>query len=178
MMLVYLLDLEPFYNTNEFLVDLQSGELFVRLKDRWHPAGLSCKKRDFDVDQLMPLIQHASIKLKNQLYGRKSEQTAILTLDPTKAQVPPLPFILNTANYITHSKPMSAAMRKNYVKDRAQAAVTYITEYGNTRLWTLENLVHTHKLTQCLQIIFGRTDAVREKIDKVIEQDDEIRRKK
>ena len=30
-MLVYLPDLEPFYNTNEFLVDLQSGKLFVRL---------------------------------------------------------------------------------------------------------------------------------------------------
>ena len=55
-------DLEPFYNTNEFLVDLQSGELFVKLKDRWHAAGLTCKKRNFEVDSLMALIQHASIK--------------------------------------------------------------------------------------------------------------------
>ena len=107
------------------------------------------------------------------MYGRKGEQTAILTLDPTIAQIPPLTFIPDTANYITHSKPMSPAMRKNYVKDRDQAAVTYITEYGNTRLWTLENLAPTHKLTQCLQIVFGRTDAVREKIDKAIKQDDE-----
>ena len=104
--MVYLPDLELFYNTNEFLVDLQSGELFVRLKNRWHPMGLLCRKRNFDVDQLIPLIQHASIKLKNQLYGRKDEQTAILTLDPTKAQVPPLPFIPSTANYTAHSKPM------------------------------------------------------------------------
>ena len=69
-------------------------------------------------------------------------------------------------------------MRKNYIKDRAQAAVTYITEYGNTMLWNLENLVPSHKLTQCLQIIFGRTDTVREAIDKAIEHDDTIRRKK
>ena len=49
-------DLEPFYNTREFLVDLQSGELFVMLQGKWHPAGLSCRKRNFEVDQLMALI--------------------------------------------------------------------------------------------------------------------------
>ena len=27
-------------------------------------------------------------------------------------------------------------MRKNYIKDRAQVAVMYITEYGNTALWS------------------------------------------
>ena len=27
---------------------------------------------------------------------------------------------------------LSGHMRKNYIKDRSQAAVTYITEYGNT----------------------------------------------
>ena len=45
-------------------------------------------------------------------------------------------------------------------------------------LWSLENLVPAHQLTQCLQIIFGRTDTVREVIDKAIEHDGEIRRKK
>ena len=73
---------------------------------------------------------------------------------------------------------MSPAMRKNYIKDRAQAAVTYITEYGNTTLWSLEKLVPVHKLTQCLQIMFGRVDAVRKAVDEVIENDNEIRRKK
>ena len=73
---------------------------------------------------------------------------------------------------------MSPAMRKNYIKDRAQAAATYITKYGNTMLWSLENLVPEHKLTQCLQIIFSRMDAVREAVDRAIENDDEIRRKK
>ena len=67
-MLVYLPDLEPFYMTNKFLVDLQSGELFFKLQNRWHPAGLKCKKRNFEVDSLMVLIQHASISLKNKIY--------------------------------------------------------------------------------------------------------------
>ena len=103
----------------------------MKLQNKWHPAGLTCRKRDFEVDQLMALIQHASIKLKNNLYKR-NENTDVLVLDPTKAQPPPLPFIPDTGNYIMHDKPMSPTMRKNYIKDRAQAAVTYITEYGNT----------------------------------------------
>ena len=177
-MLVYLPELEPFYDTREFMVDLQTGELFVKLQNKWHPTGLTCRKRPFDVDQLMALIQHASIKLKNRIYRKKEGETAVLTLDPSKAQAPPLPFIPDTHNYVSHSKPMSPTMRKNYIKDRAQAAVTYITEYGNTRLWMLEKLVPTHKLTQRLQIIFSRVNAVKEAVDKAIGKDDEIRRKK
>ena len=177
-MLVHLPDLEPFYNTEEFLVDLQSGELFVKLNDRWHPAGLTCKKRNFEVDSLMALIQHVSIKLKNKIYRRKEEQTNVLTLDPSEAQLPPLPFIPRAENYVSHDKPMSPTMRRNYIKDRAQAAVTYITEYGNTTLWSLEKRAPLHKLTQCLQIVFGRVNTVRKAVDKAIENDDEIRRKK
>ena len=62
------------------------------------PAGLTCEKRNFKVDGLMALIQHASIRLKNKIYGRKEEQKAVLKLDPTEAQPPPLPFIPNVAN--------------------------------------------------------------------------------
>ena len=102
----------------------------------------------------------------------------VLALDSSEAKPPLLPFIQNVANYVTHNKPMSPTMRKNYIKDRAQAAVTYITEYGNTTLWSLENLVPVHKLMQCLQIVFGKADAVRNAVDKVIENDNEIRRKK
>ena len=177
-MLVHLLDLEPFYNTNEFLVDLQAGELFVKLKDRWHPAGLTCKKGNFEVDSLMALIQHASFKLKNKIYGRKEEKTSVLTLDTSQVQPPLLPFIPRAENYVTHDRPMSPAMRKNYIKDRAQAAVTYIREYGNTTLWNIEKRAPIHKLTQRLQIVFGRANAVRKAVDEAIENDDEIRRKK
>ena len=177
-MLVYLPDLKPFYTTNEFLVDLQSGELFVKLQNRWHPAGLTCKKRNFEVDSLMALVQHASIRLKNKVYGRKEEQTTVLRLETSQVQPPPLPFIPRAENYVKHDRPMAPTMRKNYIKDRAKAAVTYITEYGNTKLWTLERKAPIHKLTQWLQIVFGRVDAVRREIDEAVEHDDEIRRKK
>ena len=127
-MLVNLPDLEPFYDTHKFLVDLQSGKLFVSLKDKWHPTGLTCRKRNFEMEQLMALIQHASIRLKKKLYRRKEKENTVLTLDPSKAQPPQLPFISNTKSYPTQDKLMSPAMRKNYIKDRAQSAVTHITE--------------------------------------------------
>ena len=73
---------------------------------------------------------------------------------------------------------MSPITRKNYIKDRAQAAVTYIKEYGNTMLWSVEGKAPLHKLTQRLQIVFGRVDAVRKAVDEAIDHDDEIRRKK
>ena len=177
-MLVYLLDLEPFYNTKEFLVDLPSGELFVKLNGKWHPVGLTCEKRNFEVDGLMALIQHASIRLKNKIYGRKEDQTTVLTLGPAESQLPLLPFIPRVANYTLHSKLMPPTMRKIYIKDRAQAAVTYITEYGNTALWSLENMAPLHKLMQRLQVVFGTVDTVRKAVDEVIEKDDEIRRRK
>ena len=83
-MLVHLPDLEPFYDTKEFPIDLQSGELFVKLRTKWHAAGLTCRKQDFEVDQLMALIQHASIRLKNTI--NRNEDTGVLVLDPAKAQ--------------------------------------------------------------------------------------------
>ena len=95
-----------------------------------------------------------------------------------RTQLPPLPFIPRPENYISYDKLMSPITRKNYIKDRAQAAVTYIKEYGNTTLWSMEGKAPLHKLTQWLQIVFGRVDAVRKVVDEAIEHDDEIRRKK
>ena len=42
-----------------------------------------CKKRDFEVDQLMAPIQHASIRLKNSLYKKDKEEMVVPTLDPS-----------------------------------------------------------------------------------------------
>ena len=72
---------------------------------------------------------------------------------------------------------MPSATHKNYIKDRTQAAVIYITEYSNTRLWELEDKVPPENLQQCLQIVFGRTNAVREAIDDALEKDNSFRRK-
>ena len=97
-MLVYLPDLEPFYNTKEFLVDLQSGELFVKLTGKWHPAGLMCEKRNFEVDSLMALIQHASIRLKNKNIWKKRRTDSCFDIRPNRSTT------TATALYPKHSQ--------------------------------------------------------------------------
>ena len=72
----------------------------------------------------------------------------VLMVDSLGTQLLPLPFIPRPENYILYDKPMSPAMRKNYIKERAQAAVMYIKEYGNTTLWSMEEKAPLHKLTQ------------------------------
>ena len=59
---------------------------------------------------------------------------------------------------------------EQYIKDRAQAAVTYIMEYGNNTLWNLEKRAPIHKLTQRLQFVFGRVNTVRKAVDEAIEK--------
>ena len=41
-MLVLLLQLTPFYRTDQFLVDLDTGELFVLIKTQYRHSGLYC----------------------------------------------------------------------------------------------------------------------------------------
>ena len=62
----------------------------------------------------------------------------ILMVDSSGTQLLPLPFIPRPENYVSYDKPMSPVTRKNYIKDRAQAAVTYIKEFGNITLWSME----------------------------------------
>ena len=92
-------------------------------------------------------------------------------------QEPLILHIPSANDYHIHSKPMPPTTRKNYIKDRTQVAITYIAEYNNTKLWELENKVPVEKLTQRLQIVYGRTNAVREVIDQAIEADDSVRRR-
>ena len=105
------------------------------------------------------------------------EQTTVLRLDPTKAKAPPIPFIPNAYNYEVNTEAMSPTAQKNYIKDITQAAEMYITEYNNTCLWKLEDMVPPESLDQRLQIVFGRVNSLREAIDEALEKDNEIRRR-
>ena len=47
-MLVLLPQLNSFYGTDQFLVDLETGELFVLIKAQWRHSGLYCMNNPFD----------------------------------------------------------------------------------------------------------------------------------
>ena len=69
-------------------------------------------------------------------------------------------------------------MRRNYVRDRTQAALTYISEYDATQKWEGDSQYDQQQVRQRLQIIFGKANQVREKIDTALNNDDIHRRRR
>ena len=79
-MLVLLPQLNPFYETDHFLVDLDTGELFVRVRAQWKRSGLYCMKNPFDIEKLWESIEHNSAAMKNEL--EKEGQTSVIRIQP------------------------------------------------------------------------------------------------
>ena len=170
-------NIEPYFNTKRFLVDLHTGDMFAATRGSWYRLEVGCRKIGFVTENLATLLEHAGSRLEKQLRPIDKDQTTVLRLDSTKAKAPPIPFIPNAYDYQAHTEAMSPTARKNYIKDRTQVAETYITEYNNTRLWKLENIIPAENLNQRLQIVFGRVDAARRAIDYALEKDNEVRRR-
>ena len=68
---------------------------------------------------------------------------------------------------------MSLNMRRNYVRDRTQAAfLTYISEYEMAQKWENDPQYDGQQVQQRLQIIYGKADQVKQKIDATLNNDD------
>ena len=55
--------------------------------------------------------------------------------EPIPYRCPPLPLLPKPDAYIQHSDAMTLNMRRNYVRDRTQAALMYISEYETAQNW-------------------------------------------
>ena len=91
---------------------------------------------------------------------------------------PPLPAMDEPAVYILHSDVMQVNTRKNYVRDRMQAALIYILEYAETKRMMTEGRYKKEELLVRLRAVFGRVDQVRDHIDRALQQDDAHDRKR
>ena len=91
---------------------------------------------------------------------------------------PPLPLLPEPGAYVQHSDAMTLNMRRNYVRDRTQAALTYISEYDATQKWEGDSQYDQQQVRQRLQIIFGKANQVRERIDTALNNDDIHRRRR
>ena len=69
-------------------------------------------------------------------------------------------------------------MRRNYVRDRTQAALTYISEYDTTQKWEGDPQYDQQQVRQRLQIVYGKANQVRERIDTALNNDDIHRRRR
>ena len=49
--------LDPYYGTQFFLVDLETGELFAFVQQQWRRTGLYCSSQPFSVNELMNKVR-------------------------------------------------------------------------------------------------------------------------
>ena len=171
--------LMQFYNTDKFTVDIDSGEVFAHTKAGWHPTELRCQHHPFNLNILGGTIVQAGQRFRDEISSR--EQTRVVSMSNTTdnwAKPPEIPPLGSPVMYITYPDVMPLETRKRYVKDRAQAGVTYIAEHSHTVTLKGENRYHPGMLDTRLNIIFGRTQAIKEKIDEALRMDDTYRRRR
>ena len=94
-MLVLLPQLNPFYGTDQFLVDLDTGELFVLVKAQWRRSGLYFMNNPFELEKLGKSIKHNSTIMKHDL--EKEDQTPVVRIrqetQQRLTQLPSLPLM-------------------------------------------------------------------------------------
>ena len=166
-MLVTLPQLNPFYETDSFLVDLDTGELFVLIKTQWRCTGLYCMNNPFELEKLWKSVEHNCVIMKRDL--EKEEQTPIVRIQQTTqqnrqqggAQLPSPPLMGDPEIYMMYPDVMPPLTRRNYVRDRTQSALMYILEYGQMEAMINEGIYDESDVQQRLHAVFGRVDAIR-----------------
>ena len=125
------------YQTRKYLVDVETGELFGWIANQWRRTGLYCSAQPFVLSELTAMTTRCSAVLRMDL--EQEQQTSVIQLSgevgANKVQLPPLPLMPEPEAYVTQTDVMSPQMRRNYVRDRTQAALTYIKEYETSQEW-------------------------------------------
>ena len=185
-------NLGPYFSSSNFLIDMVTGCVFMLHKRRWVRTGLTCTQNQTPPEELGTRIQEASNTYWNRLIANNETSLQRIsnkdirrnTLNKTTqvpvpqpvlmAQLPPLPRIDNQELYTIHDKLMPLRIRRTYIKDRTRNAHTYIMEYSATLKMIKERRYVVDKLWDRLRIVYGRVDAVRQKIDESLATDDRL----
>ena len=128
-LIVMLTHLIPHYNTMKYLVEIDTGELFGWIANQCRCTGLYCSTQPFVINELTAMTTCCGAALQMDL----EQQTSVIQLSgagrDNMAMLPPLPLMPGSDAYIQQPDVMTPNMRINYVRDKKQAALTYITEY-------------------------------------------------
>ena len=191
-MLVKLPALQPYYYTEHYLVDFDTGELFAQRHRLWYTTGLTCRSRQFSPNEVDERIQRESERYRQKL--EEEEQTEVIPIKqdttqylklPTPIQskqnmaiLPNLPNLPDPSCFRIFTDVMQLQTRKNYLRDRRLAASSYILEYGATKIMAGNGQYDVYRLNQRLRIVFGKAEAIRRNIDTSLMQDDYHRRRR
>ena len=161
------------YNTIKYLVDIDTGELFGWIANQWRHTGLYCSPQPFMISELTAMTTHCSAALQMDL--EQEQQTNVIQLSgtgrPNTVPLPPLPLMPEPEAYIQQMDVMTLNMRRNYVRDRTQAVLTYISEYETAQKWESDPQYDKQQVQQCLQIIYGKADQIKQRIDTALNND-------
>ena len=117
--------------------------------------------------------------MRAELEAEQQTRLVDIRRSPRHFEVPPpLPAMDEPAIYILHPDVMQVNTRKNYIRDRMQAALIYISEYAETKCMMTEGQYNNEDLLMRLRAVFGCIDQVRHHIDEALQQDDAHRRKR
>ena len=171
--------LEPYFGTQFFLVDLETGEMFTYIRQQWRRSGLYCSSKPFVINDLIPKVERQGQAVWAEL--ETEDQTPLVNIrrSPGRFEVPPpLPVMDEPAMDVLHPDVMQINTRKNYVRDRMRAALIYVSEYAETKRMMTEGRYNNDDLLVRLRAVFGRVDQVRHHIDVALQQDDAHRRRR
>ena len=171
--------LEPYYGTQFFLVDLETGEMFAYIQQQWRCAGLYCSNQPFVINDLIPKVELHGQVMWAELEAEQQTPLVDIRRSPRHFKAPPpLPAMDELEVYVLHPDVMQVNTRKNYVRDRMRAALIYISEYKETKRMMTEGRYNNEELLVRLRAVFGQVDQVRHHIDIALQQDDTHRRKR
>ena len=171
--------LEPYFGTQFFLVDLETGEMFAYIRQQWRRAGLYCSNQPFVINDLIPKVERHGQVMWAELEAEQQTPLVDIRRSPRHFEVPPpLPAMDEPAVYVLHPDVMQVNTRKNYVRDRMRAALIYVSEYAEMKRMMTEGRYNNEDLLVRLRAVFGRVDQVRHHIDLALQQDDAHRRKR
>ena len=151
--------------------------MFAYIRQQWRQAGLYCSNQPFVINDLIPKVEcHGQV-----MWAELEQQTPLVDIrrSPRHFETPPpLPAMDEPAVYILHPDVMQVNTRKNYVTDRMQAALIYISEYVETKHMMTEGRYNNDELLVRLRAVFGCVDQVRDHINRALQQDDAHHRKR
>ena len=171
--------LEPYYRTQFFLADLETGELFAFVQQQWRCTWLYCSSQPFSVNQLMNKVGRHGQAMEAEL--ETEQQTPLMDLGRTPGQfkvLPPLPTMDEPEVYVVHPDAMEMNTRKNYVCDRMRAALIYISKYAEIQKMITEIRYRNEDLLIRLRAVFLQVDRIRNQIDQALQWDNAHRRRR
>ena len=176
--IVCLPNLETSFTTKYFLVDLETGEVFTFITQMWRHTGLYCARQPHNLEDLKRKIESYSRAMKMELENEDQTPFTRIHNENRTFTPPPLPLMDDPEVYITHNDVMHITTRRNYVRDRMRAAITYINEYQETHTQLAKDSTHLDVMLTRLRIIYGWVDAIRDRIDTALLADDMFRRRR